>query len=186
MLTKVLFCFTLLSLAHAHSGFNTLAWQDTWGDYTLTVLEDFHSGEGEAQLFVQLSNGDDAAPQATAVNAVIRLENETIYEGTIPLTLNGSSDGKTFYAGYLLTFPLEKNGVYQIAITASGPLGHATAKYVVRSRGESLSVLEYLPSLIILFISVGGAALLFIPSKRKDRPHEAKDDFSLIKPAHTS
>lgn len=169
----------LLSITHAHSGFNTLAWQESLGNYTLTVLEDFHTSDrGQAQLFVQVSQGEEAAPATTQLSTSIRLENKPIYEGEIPFVASGSDDGKTFYRGYLLTLALEKEGMYQIELKASGPLGSETASYFVQSQREVISVLEVLPSLLILLISLGGAALLFIPVKRKDAD-EVQDKLTL-------
>ena len=172
----LLSCFLLLSITHAHSGFNTLAWQEGLGNYTLTVLEDFHTSDrGQAQLFVQVSQGEEAAPATTQLSTTIRLENKTIYQGDIPFVASGSEDGKTFYRGHLLTLPLEEEGMYQIEVRALGPLGSETATYFVQSQREAISVLEVLPSLLILLISLGGAALLFIPIKRKDASDEVQD-----------
>ena len=161
--------FLLLSITHAHSGFNTLAWQEGLGNYTLTVLEDFHASDGsQSQLFVQLSQSKQAAPATTKVDVNIQQGNKTIYQGEVPFVANGSDDGKTFFRGYLLTLHLEEAGVYQIDVNVSGPLGPQRASYFVQGQREAISVLEVLPSLLILLISLGGAALLFIPIKRKD------------------
>ena len=157
----------LLSFAHAHNGFDTLAWRESLGGYTVSVL--FHAADAEeAQLFVQLSEGQQAAPAATRVNAEIQVGDALVYEGEVPFAGSGSADGKTFYRGYLLTLPLGEAGVYEIDLNVAGPLGVATASYFARSQQGNVSALELLPSLLLLLVILGGAALLFVPVKRKD------------------
>ena len=158
----------------AHSGFDTLAWGDSAGAYKMSVLADFHVTSertgSQSQLFVQLSDGEEVAPADTQVSAVIRLRDEVIYEGAVPFVADGSTGG-TVYRGYLLTLPLSADDVYEVDLAISGSLGAAGASYGVKSRGGG-SLLELLPSALILFISLGGFALLFLPVKRKDTPHE--------------
>ena len=153
---------------YAHSGFNTLAWREVWGAYTVSVLEDFHvasAGQGNARLFVQLSDGQEAAPESTQVDAVIRYEGDTLYKGAAPYLSESSADGVTAYAGYLLNVPLNQEGVYELELTLSGPLGTVSRSYAVRTQQDAPGVLEYLPSLLILTIVLGGTALLFVPLK---------------------
>ena len=157
----------------AHSGFDTLAWGESIGAYNMSVLADFHVTSertgSQSQLFVQLSDGEEVAPADTQVSAVIRLWDEVIYEGAVPFVTDGSTGG-TVYRGYLLTLPLSADGVYEVDLSVAGSLGAAGASYVVESRGGG-SLLELLPSALILFISLGGFALLFLPVKRKDTSH---------------
>ena len=78
----------LVPLVYARSGFRTLAWNETWGAYTVSVLEDFHAaGQSDARLFVQLSDAQEAAPKATQVEAVVRYESDLLYEGEVPYLL---------------------------------------------------------------------------------------------------
>lgn len=159
---------TLLTFAQAHSGFDTLAWQQQVGAYQLTVLGDFHTSDaGQARLFVQLSEGREAAPEDTRVSAVVGLKGEALYRGGVPSVGTGSTNG-TFYRGFLLDVPLRERGVYDVDLKVSGPLGPATAHYSAQSRRVTVPPLEYLPSALILVISLGGALLLFVPVPRKD------------------
>ena len=171
------FCLSLLLFAHAHSGFNTLAWNETWGAYTVTVLEDFHttsradSGRsGQAQLFVRLSEGEDAAPESTQVEVTIHYGDTPIYQSAVPYLSTNSEDGKTFYAGYLLTLPLEREGLYRLELSLEGPLGAASQHYAVRSQRDTPSWTEYLPSALLLLIVLGGVALLFAPLPSRNQP----------------
>ena len=164
----------LLSFAHAHNGFDTLAWREPLGGYTVNVL--FHAADAEeAQLFVQLSQGQQAAPEATGVTVEVRQRDALLFEGEIPLVGSGSADGRTYYRGYLLTLPLGEAGMYEIDLNVSGPLGAATASYFAGSQQGGVSVLELLPSLLLLLICLGGAALLFVPVKRPLKNLERKD-----------
>jgi len=138
------------------------------GAYQLTVLRDFHtSGAGQARLFVQLSEGREAAPADTRVSAAVSPKGKAIYEGSVPLVGTGSTNG-TFYRGFLLDVPLRERGVYDVDLKVSGLLGPATARYAAQSRRAMVPPLEYLPSALILVISLGGALLLFVPTTRKD------------------
>ena len=170
----LLIALFLTAYSAAHSGFDTLAWDESIGAYKISVLADFHVTSertgSQSQLFVQLSDGEEVAPADTQVSAVIRLRNEVIYEGAVSFVATGSTDG-TVYRGYLLTLPLGADGVYEVDLSVAGSLGAVGASYVVKSRGGG-SLLELLPSALILFISLGGFALLFLPVKRKDTPHE--------------
>lgn len=168
MSVRLLGLVALLTFAHAHSGFDTLAWQQQVGAYQLTVLGDFHTSDaGQARLFVQLSEGRDAAPADTVVSAAVSLRGEAIYRGGVPFVGTGSTNG-TFYRGFLLELPLSERGVYDVDLSVSGPLGAATTSYAVRSQQTAVPPLEYLPSALILVISIGGTLLLFVPLARKD------------------
>ncbi len=175
----------------AHSGFNTLAWREAWDAYTVSVLEDFHmagAGQGNAQLFVQLSDGRETAPASTQVNAVIRYEGDalyedTLYEGAVPYLSESSADGETSYAGYLLAISLNQEGMYGLELTLSSPLGTVSRTYAIHTQQGGPSVLEVLPSVLILAIVLGGTALLFVPlplprkGVRKE-PHEIPSQLS--------
>ncbi len=172
---------------YAHSGFNTLAWREAWDAYTVSVLEDFHvagTGQGKVQLFVQLSNGGEAAPASTQVDAVIRYEGDTLYEGAVPYLSESSADGETSYAGYLLDIPLRQEGAYGLELTLSGPLGTVRRTYAVHTQQGGPSVLEVLPSVLILAIVLGGTALLFVPLKRQneDARKESREIPSQLSP----
>lgn len=183
MLTRAL-TVALLSFAYAHSGFNTLAWGEAWGAYTVTVLEDFDVTEGEqgtGELLVQLSDGEEVVPDATQVEAVIRHRDALVYEGEVSYLTQSSADGETSYVSYHLALPLSQAGLYRLELTLSGPLGTVNRAYAVRTQQGAPSALEYLPSVLILAIVLGGAALLFIPlprtSNRKDT-HETPSRLS--------
>ncbi len=165
----------LLFFAYAHNGFDTLAWKQGLGAYTANVL--FHAADAErAQLFVQLSEDQQAAPEATQVRAEVRQRDVLVYEGEVPFAGSGSADGRTFYRGYLLTLPLSEAGMYEINLNVSGPLGVATASYFASNQRGRVSALEILPSLILLLTVLGGAALLFAPLKRPtEKPLKRKD-----------
>ncbi len=165
----------LLSFAHAHNGFDTLAWRESLGGYTVSVL--FHAADAEeAQLFVQLSEGQQAAPEATRVDVKVRQRDALLYEGEVPFAGTGSADGRTFYRGYLLTLPLSEAGVYEIDLNVAGPLGAATASYFATSQQGGVSVLELLPSLLLLLVLLGGAALLFLPVRRPTKRKDVSDE----------
>ena len=176
----------LPSFACAHGGFDALAWQELLGAYTVTVLEDFHTGRNEAQLFVQLSDGNRAAPTETQVSATVQHGDETIYAGEVPFVATNSADGKTFYSGYLLTLPLTERGVYRVKLNVSGPLGTATTGYFVKTQ-DGVRALEYLPSALVLLIALGGVALLFVPLNRPRKDAYGSADVSVQTPrAHES
>ena len=165
----------LFSLASAHNGFDTLAWGQSLGAYTASVL--FHAADAEeAQLFVQLSEGRQAAPATTQVRAEIQLEGTLLYEGEVAFVGNSSADGRTFYRGYLLTLPLGEAGTYEISLNVAGPLGVATASYFASNQRGNVSALEYLPSILLLLVCLGGAALLFVPVKRPAQRKDASDE----------
>lgn len=162
---------------HAHSGFRTLAWNETWGAYTVSVLEDFHiASQGNARLFVQLSDGREAAPESTRVDAVLQHKGNLLHRGEVPYLSESSVDGETSYAGYLLNVPLRQEGTYQLELTLSGPLGRVSRRYAVRTQRDAPGALEYLPSVLILATVLGGTALLFVPLKplpgRRKEPRE--------------
>lgn len=166
-----LFILSLLfSVASAHSGYNSLQWESQWGAYTATVLEDFHVSKREqrGQLFVQLSAGNSPAPEDTTVSAKLSLNNEPVYEGKVPYLTNGNTAGRFSYRAYFLDIPLDTAGSYHLELTTTGSLGDASATYVVTTQGGK-SALEYLPSGLILFIAVGGLAVLFVPIKHQQQ-----------------
>ena len=160
--------FFLLSFASAHRGFERLAWQENADAYTLSVLGDFHlDGEGDAQLFVQLSQGGEVVPENTRVDLGLSQQDSLIYEGEVPFLTDGSNDGKTFYSGYLATFPLTEAGLYDVALSVQGPAGRVSRSYSAVTQ-QGVSWPEYLPSILILSICAAGVAILFMPIKRKD------------------
>jgi hypothetical protein len=167
MMRVAMVALLLFSVASAHQGFNQLSWQEKVGAYTLTVLEDFHvttSGEGLAQLIVQVSEGQAAAPAGTEVKLTLGMAEQTVYQGPVPLVANSSSDGKTFYASYVFRQALEQAGWYDLRLELSGPLGSIERSYLVQSQqGSRITWLAYLPTLLILLICAGGVVLLFAP-----------------------
>ena len=169
--------FAVLSIGWAHSGFNRLSWQEDVGAYRLTVLEDFHlqkSNEGRAQLFIQLSNQEYDAVSDTKVAAHIRFEDDTVFQGDVPFLTTSSQDGDVFYAAYVLDFDISEAGFYELELAITGSLGDISKTYFVQSQQESrVPLIEYLPSALILLITLGGGALLFIPiPKREEKKHE--------------
>ena len=177
MRARVLGLALLLSFASAHNGFNTLAWGESLGAYTANVL--FHAADAEhAQLFVQLSQGQQAAPATTRVKVKVRQRGALLYEGEVPFAGSGSADGRTFYRGYFLTLPLSEAGVYEIRLNVVGPLGVATARYFANNQRGNVSVLEYVPSLLLLLVLLGGAALLFVPVKKPAKRKDVRDETS--------
>ena len=160
--------FFLLPFAFAHRGFERLAWREDAAGYTLSVLADFHAADiqdgSSSQLFVQLSR-DGEAPAETTVRLELSYQDEQIYAGEVPFVTNSSDDGKTFYAAYIIDLALPQQGYYDATLSIDGPAGAVTRSYGAATQ-RGVSWLEYLPSLLILGICVGGAALLFIPVKR--------------------
>ncbi len=164
----------MLSFAAAHTGFNRLSWQETLGPYSLNVLEDFHVQEAKAQVLVQVSDLNKQAPENTTVTAKLRFENSMIYENTVPFIANGSSDGKTYYATYVLETAIKQAGMYELELLFSGPLGSANKTYFVVANNETrVPLIEYLPSALILIIVLGGVAILFMPLAKRKEAHES-------------
>lgn len=174
---RVIVVLLSMSIALAHSGFNQLSWQESLGAYQLSILEDFHVAENTAQVFVQVSQGNAAAPEDTKVNAAIKHKGELIYDGELAFIANSQVD-KQAYAGYVLDTAISEEGLYQLELSLSGPLGDVSKTYFVQAKNENrISALEYLPSALILLITLGGALLLFIPlPKRKVVDHEENSE----------
>ena len=169
--------FFLFPLAFAHKGFERLAWREDAAGYTVSVLADFHAADiqdgSSSQLFVQLSR-DGEAPTETTVRLKLVYQDQQVYAGEVPFVTNSSDDGKTFYAAYIVDFALPQQGYYDATLSIDGPAGTVTRNYgAVTQRG--VSWLEYLPSLLIVSICIGGAALLFIPIKRKDSHENSRE-----------
>ena len=162
-----------LPFTFAHTGFNQLSWQEPLGPYSMSVLEDFHVAEQSAKVFVQLSQGNEAAPGGSSVHAEISYEDSLIYEGEADFLMNGR-DNNGAYAAFLVDAKISEGGLYKLELFVKGPLGDVSQMYFVQAKNESrVSLLEYLPSVLILLICVGGALLLFVPVKtRKDAVHE--------------
>ena len=158
----------LLSFALAHRGFERLAWQEPADAYTLSVLGDFHlDGEGDAQLFVQLSQGGEGVPETTRVDFELSHQGTLIYEDEVPFLSDGGRDAKTFYSSYLATFPLSEMGLYTVVLSVQGPAGEVSRSYSAVTQ-QGVTWPEYLPSILILSICAAGAAILFMPIRRKD------------------
>ena len=161
-----------------------MAWQEDAAGYTVSVLADFHAADVQdgstSQLFVQLSR-DGEAPAETAVALELTYQGEQIYAGEVPFVTNSSDDGKTFYAAYIVDLALPQQGYYDAILSLDTPAGTVTRSYgAVTQRG--VSWLEYLPSLLILGICVGGAALLFTPVKHAPShlPNKRKDSHETL------
>ena len=162
-------------IAIAHQGFNNLAWQENLGPYQITVLEDFHlvqNGEGQAKLIVQASHEAKALPEGTKILAKLNFADKIIYEGDIPFVNDSTNDGKTFYSIYALSTGIKEQGIYQLSLTITGPLGEQGKKFLIGNQEALLArLLEFLPSILILLTSIVGLAVLFLPHsviKRKE------------------
>ena len=66
----------------------------------------------------------------------------------------------------------------RLELDVTGPLGDVGRTFSVRTRrGEAVSALEALPSLLILLVALGGGVLLFLPlPRRKEDPENAETD----------
>ncbi len=153
----------------AHQGFNILAWQEALGPYQWTVLEDFHlaqAGEGKAKLVVQISHKTQALPKDTQALAKLSVAGEIIYQGDLEFISNSSNDGKSFYSIYALNTGIKEQGIYELSLTITGPLGKNSKEFLIRSQqGSQIWLLEFLPSIIILLVSTFGLTILFLPHR---------------------
>ena len=170
MMKRFIILLVFFSFAFAHNGFNKLSWQESLGAYTVTILEDFHPAEGKFRALIQLSEGKQAVPEGTEVEAKISFEDTLIFEGKASFISNSSQDGNLFYSAYVLDADISQEGLYSLELSLSGPLGDVSKSYFVQAQNENrVSPLEYLPSALILLISVGGVLILFLPVQlRKD------------------
>lgn len=156
------------SLALAHEGFNTVLNDVLVNPYTVTVLEDTHVLENQPHLnmMIQLAHGRDAAPADTKV--WLKLENSTtvIYDNEVKYVGSSSSDGRSFYAYYLVTIPVSEMGIHQAMLELDGSLGTAETHFQFDVKlAPDFRAVELIPSLLIMGICLAGLALFVISAR---------------------
>lgn len=173
MFRKVcLFLITFSSLAFAHQGFNVVLKEAVINPYTVTVLEDTHVADDQAQmnLMIQVAHGREAAPANTKV--WLKLENSTtvLYDNEVKYVGSSSSDGRSFYAYYLVTIPVTEMGIHQAMLELDGSLGIAKTKFQFDVKlAPGFRVIELLPSLLVIGICIAGIALFVISARAPEQ-----------------
>jgi hypothetical protein len=165
------------SLALAHEGFNIVLENASVNPYTLTILEDTHvdSKQPQTSLMLQIANGREAAPADTTVK--LRLENSsgTLYENEVPYVGSSSSDGRSFYAYYFVTIPLNDLNSYELKLELSGSLG--TAETIIHFQPKlapEFRATELIPSLIILSICLAAVVMFIVSSRQPSQKSQVK------------
>lgn len=156
------------SLVFAHEGFNVVLNDVVVNPYTVTVLEDTHLVDNQAQMnmMIQVAHGRGAAPADTKV--FLKLENAStlVYDNEVKYVASSSSDGRTFYAYYIVTVPLAQQGLHQATLELDGTLGNATTNFQFEAKAApDFRVVELIPSLVIISICLAGLALFFLSSR---------------------
>jgi hypothetical protein len=154
----------LSSFALAHEGFNTVLENASVNPYTVTVLEDTHlAGEQlQTSLMIQVANGREAAPSDTTVKLTLERSSRIIYENQVPYVGSSSSDGRSFYAYYFVTIPLQDLNSHDLRLELKGSLGTAnTTLHFQPKLAPEFRATELIPSLLIIGI--------FHP---RDNPHQ--------------
>jgi hypothetical protein len=166
---RLLLVLMLSSLAFAHEGFNRLLNDVAVNLYTITVLEDTHlaNGQPHLSLMLQVANGREAAPSDTTVKLKLEHDGTIVYENEVPYVASSSSDGRTFYAYYVVTLPLTELGTHHMTLELNGPLGTATTTIAFQPKlAPDFRATELIPSLLILSICLVGA-VMFVASSRQ-------------------
>jgi hypothetical protein len=156
------------SLALAHEGFNTVLNNFVVNPYRVTVLEDTHVVENQTQmnLMIQVAHGREAAPADTKVWLKLEHENKIVYENDVKYVGSSSSDGRTFYAYYLVTIPVSEMGMHQGMLELDGSLGTVITDFQFDVKlAPNFRAVELIPSLIVISICLAGLALFFISAR---------------------
>jgi hypothetical protein len=165
---RLLVVMMFSSLALAHEGFNLVLNDVPVAAYTLTVLEDTHVVEGKSQmnLMIQVAHGREAAPANTSVWLRLEHNNTLVYEANVDYVGSSSSDGRTFYAYYLVNIPITDMGTHQAHLKLDGPLGTAETNFQFEAKATpELRATELIPSLLIISICLAGFLLFFLSTR---------------------
>jgi hypothetical protein len=165
---RLLFVMLLSGFAFAHQGFNTVLNDVLVTPYTVTVLEDTHVVENRAQmnLMIQVAHRRDAVPADTKVLLRLEHDNTLLYDSKVKYVGSSSSDGRTFYAYYLVNIPIVKMGMHQAQLKLGGSLGSAETSFQFEAKATpQLRAAELIPSLLIIGICLAGLILFFISAR---------------------
>jgi hypothetical protein len=175
---RLLLVIMCSSPAFAHEGFNTVLNDVSVKPYMLTVLEDTHivENQGRMNLMIQVAHGREAAPADTNVWLRLEHDNTLEYNDLVKYVGSSSSDGRTFYAYYIVNIPMAEMGIYQAHLKLDGPLGTAKTSFQFEAKATpELRAVEFIPSLLIISICLGGLLLFFLSTRtprQKDTHHQ--------------
>jgi hypothetical protein len=156
------------SLALAHEGFNFVLNDVVVNPYTVTVLEDTHVTENQTKMnvMIQVAHGREAAPADTKVRLKLEHENKIVYDNDVKYVGSSSSDGRTFYAYYVVTIPVSEMGMHQATLELDGSLGNAKTNFQFDVKlAPNFRAVELIPSLLIMGICLAGLALFVISAR---------------------
>jgi hypothetical protein len=156
------------SLALAHEGFNVVLKDAVVNPYTVTVLEDTHmlGNQKQMNMMIQVAHGRDAAPADTKVSLKLENDNKLVYDNEVKYVGSSSSDGRTYYAYYLVTIPVTEMGMHQAMLELDGSLGSAKTDFRVDVKlTPNFRAVELIPSLLVISICFAGLALFVISAR---------------------
>jgi hypothetical protein len=165
---RLLIVLSFSSFALAHEGFNTVLNDVTVNPYIITVLEDTHVAENQAQMnvMIQVAHGRNAAPADTKVWLKLEHDSTLVYDSFVNYVGSSSYDGRTFYAYYLVTIPLAELGIHKAMLELDGSLGTAETNFQFDVKlAPSFRAVELIPSLLIISICLTGLALFVISAR---------------------
>jgi hypothetical protein len=165
---RLLVVMMFSGLALAHEGFTTVLNDVPVAAYRLTVLEDTHvvEGKGQMNLMIQVAHGREAAPADTNVRLRLGHENKIVYANEVNYVGSSSSDGRTFYAYYIVNTPIADMGLHQATLELDGSLGTAETNFQFEAKvTPQLRAVELIPSLLIISICLAGLTLFVISAR---------------------
>jgi hypothetical protein len=168
---------TFSGVTFAHEGFNVVLENASVNPYTLTILEDTYLADEHLQtsLMFQVANGREAAPADTTVKLKLENSSGTLYENEVPYVGSSSSDGRSFYAYYFVTIPLNDLNSYELKLELSGSLG--TAETIIHFQPKlapEFRATELIPSLIILSICLAAVVMFIVSSRQPSQKSQVK------------
>lgn len=170
--------FTILSgVVLAHEGFNTVLENASINPYTVTILEDTHLANEQPQssLMIQVANGREAAPADTTMTLRLEQDSGIVYENEVPYVGSSSSDGRTFYAYYLVTIPLDNLNSYDMRLELNGSLGPATTIVNFQPKlAPEFRAIELIPSLLVISIFLVGVGVLVASSRQPSHQDQSQ------------
>jgi hypothetical protein len=164
----LVFTVMLSGFALAHEGFTTVMNDVSVMPYTITVLEDTHLTDGQSQinLMIQVAHGREAAPADTTVWLKLEHGNTLVYDNEVKYVGPSSSDGRTFYAYYIVNIPIAELGMHQAQLTLGGSSGNAKTGFQFEAKATpEFRGVELIPSLFIISICLTGLILFFVSAR---------------------
>jgi hypothetical protein len=169
-------CVSLACLTFA-DGANIVVSQELVGDYTLTVFEDAHAGNktnNALQLLVQVSHENNAPPDDTRVTITVLKNHQRLLTDEASYAGKTSSGLTCIYSYYTFRHLLKETGVYEVKLELTGSLDSASKTFKVNVTPDTRWYQhDRWLSAIVLGIGLGGALLLFVPTRAFAQKHIA-------------